>query len=259
MIPDGVVCIPTFRRIEMLALCIERISAAEESRNLDIRIFLDHSFPERINEVEWVRDRYCEQAEIFHANSHVACPSGSWNILNSLKQSWESRTPIIYFVEEDVLINSQTFFKKHLEMQNSGEDYFVTCGRKLPYFDDTFYSNPGTAYRREKLGLVIPHINERYFANQKAYIESNFPHNDSAGILDDGLIRHVMLAHGGRAKCAVPRICSHVGFHYYQKMGQYKNEGKLEDRIAWIREFLSDIPARKAADPRYIGDLEELD
>jgi hypothetical protein len=184
-------------------------------------------------------------------------PSGSWNILQALKSGYETGAEYIAFVEEDVLVAAD-FFDRHLELQVSN-DYFVTCGRKLPYFDDTFYSNPGTMYRREKLGLVIPHICDAYFFNQKAYIEKNFPRDDSMGILDDGLVRHVMASVGGKAKCAVPRIASHVGWHYYGKMHQYKNEGRLEDRIAWIREFLSDIPARKAADPRYIGDLEELE
>jgi hypothetical protein len=41
-------------------------------------------------------------------------------------------------------------------------------------------------------------------------------------------------------------------------MQHYKNEGTIQERIAWIGAFLSDIPARKTADPRYIGDLEEV-
>jgi hypothetical protein len=256
MIPNGIVAVPTFRRTEMLALCLERISAAEESQDLDIRIFLDHSFPERLAETEHVRDEYCPNANIFHANPHILCPSGTWNILNSLRLSWETKAPLIFFIEEDVMIKPE-FFKKHIEMQNS-DDLFVSCGRKLSYFDDTFYSNPGTCYKAEKLALVIPHINDHYFSNQKAYIDHNFPPSPESGILDDGLIRHVMLAAGGKAKCAVPRIASHCGWHYYQKMPLYKNEGSLPDRIKWMRNFLSDIPARKREDPRYINDLEEL-
>src|SRR5882762_2166027 len=69
----SVVCIPTFRRTEMLALCLERISAAKDAPD-DIRIFLDHSFPERLVEVEFVRDLYCPRAQIFHAKPHILCP-----------------------------------------------------------------------------------------------------------------------------------------------------------------------------------------
>jgi hypothetical protein len=257
----SVVVMPTLKRTEMLALSLEALSLMRRDSDPDVRIFLDHTHDQRLNEVrlaetEFVRDHYFPTAEIFHANNHILTPGGCWNILQSLKAGYETGADFVFFVEEDVLVRPD-FFDRHLELQASG-DYFVTSGRKLAYFDDTFYSNPGTCYRREKLAQVIPHICDQYFANPKAYLEQHFPHMDDAGILDDGLIRRVMRSLGEKAKCAVPAVAQHVGFHYYQKMPQYKNEGRLEDRIAWIREFLSDIPARKAADPRYIGDLEEL-
>lgn len=250
MIPNGVICIPTFRRTEMLALCLEKVSAAEESRDLDIRIFLDHSPPERVIDVEQVRDEYCPNATIFHANPHILCPSGTFNILSSLKQSWETKAPMIYFIEEDILIHPD-FFKKHQELQNS-DDYFVTCGRKLPQFDDTFYSNPGSAYKREKLGLIVPHINDKYFANQKHYIESNFKFDPSSGILDDGLIRHIMASVGGKAKCAVPAIAFHQGFHYLNRMTEYTVEGTLPEKIEKLRILLTKV---KPTD-RYTPDFE---
>ena len=251
MIPNGVVVVPTFRRPEMLAICLERISAAEESRDLDIRIFLDHSFPERLNDVEWVRDRYCQQADIYHANPHITCPSGSWNILHSLRAGWETKAPMIYFVEEDVMIDPKTFFKKHLELQSAG-DYFVTSGRVLPNFDDTFYSNPGSAYRSEKLARVIPHIRNEYFANQKGYIEQHFKYDPSGGVLDDGLIRHVMASVNGWARCAVPSIASHIGFRMYGKTAEYRVEGTIEEKIAGLRIMLPKIsPAG-----RYTRDFE---
>ena len=260
--PTSVVVMPTLRRTELLALSLEALSLTRRDSDLDVRIFLDHTNEPRLDatrlsETEFVRDRYFPTAEIFHANNHVLTPGGCWNILQSLKAGYETGAEHIFFCEEDVLVTPD-FFERHLELQASG-DYFVTSGRKLAYFDDTFYSNPGTCYRREKLAHVIPHICDQYFVNPKAYLEQKFPNMDDAGLLDDGMVRRVMRSVGGKAKCAVPRIASHVGFHYYGKMQPYKNEGRLEDRIAWIREFLSDIPARKAADPRYIGDLEELE
>src|ERR1019366_91142 len=118
----------------------------------------------------------------------------------------------IYLVEEDVLIRPE-FFNTHIQMQSDG-DYFVTCGRKLKNRDDTHYSNPGSCYRREKLELVMPYINLQYFVDQSGYLSQLFPHMDDAGILDDGLVRRVMQSVGGKAKCAVPAICAHQGFHY---------------------------------------------
>jgi hypothetical protein len=245
----------------MLALALENLSLTRRDSDLDVRIFLDHSNDPhlnqvRLNDTEYVRDTYFPTASIFHANNHVTTPSGSYNILHSLLEGYKTQADFVALVEEDILV-SVDFFDRHLELQ-AQDDYFVTCGRKLAYFDDTFYSNPGSVYKREKLGLVVPHINDQYFADQKSYLEHHFPHMDDSGLLDDGVVRRVMRSVSGKAKCAVPAVAQHVGFHYYQKMFQYKNEGSLQERIEWIRNFLSDIPARKREDPRYIGDLEEL-
>jgi len=244
----------------MLALTLEKISSTTQaaSQDLDVRIFLDHTILEsRIAETEYVRDNFFPTAEIFHANNHVLVPSGSWNILQSLVAGYKTGSDFVFLIEEDILVTPD-FFDRHIEMQNSG-DYFVTCGRKLKYRDEFYYSNPGTCYKRDKLGLVVPHVCPEYFANQKEYLESRFPDMSDAGILDDGLVRRAMQFVGGRAMCAVPAIAQHVGFHMYQRTSLYRNEGNIEEKISWIRNFLSDIPARKKSDPRYIGDLEELD
>jgi hypothetical protein len=250
-----VVCIPTLKRPEMLALTLEKLSLTRQASQLDVRIFLDHSNDLKINaarltDTEYVRDIYFPIAEIFHANNHILAPSGSYNILHSLLAGYKTGADFIALVEEDVLV-SPDFFDRHLEMQNF-DDYFVTCGRKLPQFNDTFFSNPGSVYKREKLAAVIPHICDQYFANQKAYLEFHFPDMDDAGILDDGLIRRVMRSVGGRAKCAVPAIAFHQGFHYYNRMPGYCVEGTLEEKIAQLRVLLTTV---KTTD-RYTPDFE---
>jgi hypothetical protein len=246
----AVVCIPTLKRPEMLALTLEHLSQTVQDFDLDVRIFLDHTTVERLNEVEYVRDTYYPEAEIFHAQNHILVPSGSWNILNSLKSGYQTGAEYVCFIEEDVFVTPD-FFTRHLELQAT-DDYFVTSGRKLSYFDDTFFSNPGSCYRREKLALVIPHINDQYFFNQKAYLDFHFPNMDDAGILDDGLIRRVMRSVNGKAKCCVPAVAYHQGFHYYNRMTGYIIEGDLKQKIEQLRDLL---PRVKQTD-RYTGDFE---
>jgi hypothetical protein len=251
--PTSVVVIPTYRRPEMLALTLEKISSTTQaaSQNLDVRIFLDHTILEpRILETEYVRDNFFPTAEIFHANNHPLVPSGSWNILQSLKAGYDTKAEFVFFIEEDVLVTPD-FFDRHLEMQASG-DYFVTCGRKLKFRDETYFSNPGSCYKHEKLGLVVPHICPEYFANQKAYLETRFPDMSDAGILDDGTIRRVMQSVGGKALCAEPRIASHIGFHMYGRSPEYRVEGSIEERIAGLRRLLPTV----SPDDRYTGDFE---
>ena len=240
-----VVVMPTYKRPEMLALSLEKLQSTTQAANdaLDVRIYLDHVVHQsRIDEVDYVRDTYFPTAEIFHANNHLLLPSGTWNILQSLKAG--------YNTNEDVFVTPD-FFDRHLAMQASG-DYFVTSGRKLRNRDETYFSNPGSCYRHDKLAMVIPHICPAYFADMSGYVERNFPSMQDAGILDDGLIRRVMQSVGGKAMCAVPAIAFHQGFCYYNRMPKFRVEGSLEERISRLRGLLLTVNPND----RYTGDFE---
>ena len=139
---DSVVVIPTCNRPEFLALVLEKLSRTPESDSIDVRIFLDSGSEARLKEVEYVRDTYLPTAEIFQAHTHVVAPSGTWNILNSLKAGYETGAAFIYLVEEDVMVLSEDFFQRHRDMQDSG-DYFVNLRPALRSYADRFLSKPG--------------------------------------------------------------------------------------------------------------------
>ena len=257
MFSDAVVCIPTLHRPEMLALALERVSQANNAPD-DVRIFLDTCTDERLEEVAFVRDTYLPIAEIFRAGEHQKLLSGTWNILHSLYEGWQIGKEFIHFIEEDVLV-ARGYFDWHYETHNSG-DYFVTCSRRCGRLPLDFYSNPGTCYRRTSLEKVVPHICQAYFDNNQKYLDDVFPQfKGQDGVLDDGLIRKVCKLNGNKVKCAEPAVAAHVGFRMYNGPHEYKNTGRnIEERVSWIREFLSDIPKRKQQDPRYLQDLETV-
>jgi hypothetical protein len=167
-----------------------------------------------------------------------------------LLAGYKTHADFVFFIEEDVFVTAD-FFDRHLAMQASG-DYFVTSGRKLRNRDETYFSNPGSCYRHDKLAMVVPHVCPAYFADMAGYVERNFPGMQDAGILDDGLIRRIMQSVGGKAMCAVPAIAFHQGFHYYNRMPQYKVEGSLEERISRLKYLLTTVNP----DDRYTGDFE---
>jgi hypothetical protein len=254
---NSVIVMPALRRPEMLALALERISQANNAPD-DVRIFLDTCPDERLEEVSFVRDIYLPTAEIFRAGEHQKLLSGTWNILHSLQEGWRTGKEYVHFIEEDVLV-SRSYFDWAYQTHNSG-DYFVVCGRRCGRLPLDFFSNPASTYRHDSLSKVVPHISEAYFDNNEKYLNDHFPEfKGQDGVLDDGLIRKVCKANGNRVKCAEPAVAAHVGFRMYQGPHEYKNTGKnIEERISWIREFLSDIPKRKQQDPRYLQDLETV-
>ncbi len=250
--PRSVVCIPTLKRTEFLALTLERLSQTREAEHLDVRIFVDWGINGRYEDVAYVRDTYLPTADIYQANPHVSVLSGTWNILMALKDGYESGADYIFLVEEDVMVRPN-FFQWHWATQAS-DDYFVTCGRRHFRMPVDFYSNPGTCYRREKLAMVIPHINDEYFAGTDKYVDKHWPQfRGQDGSLDDGMIRKILKSVNGKAMCAVPPVAHHQGFRFYNRMDGFVNHGKtIQEKIESLREIVSRI------DPtfRYTQDFE---
>ena len=116
------------------------------------------------------------------------------------------------------------------------------------------------AIREAALNLYYDILTMNTLKIPEGYLNRIFPQMKGMdGVLDDGLIRKVQRSVNGKVLCFEPAICSHVGFRYYDRVADYKNPGNdIVERIAWLREFLSDIPKRKQTDPKYLADLEEL-
>jgi hypothetical protein len=234
----------------MLALSLEQLKKHAAS-DLDVRIFLDNTTEDVLREVVFVRDTYFPEATISHAPPHIQVPSGMWNILNALKQGYETSAEYVFLIEEDILIYPD-YFTWHYQAQNSG-DYLASCGRKLarlPKYDQ--YQNPGSCFKREKLGLIVPHINEELFLNREAYYEKHFGRMDEVSTLDDGLVRRIA-KHGGY-RVIYPEVpkCAHIGFQAYNRYTGWANEGNIEQRIAGLRRMLPTVSPSN----RYTGDFE---
>lgn len=249
---DSVCVIPTLVRTEMLALTLEKLAQAPNIEDIDVRIFVDWGITGRLEDTCTVRDAYLPTAEVFQAKPHIKVQSGTWNILESLKAGYETGKEFLFLVEEDILV-IPNFFEWHWDA-HSRDNYFVTCGRRHGRMPLDFYSNPGTCYRRNSFHKVIPHINDIYFGGPTSYVDKNFPTMIGMdGSLDDGLIRKVQRSVGGKVLCAEPRVCSHVGFHYYDRVPIYKNQGKtIQERIECLRVMLRDVDRNS----KYISDLE---
>ena len=250
-IPKSTVVCPTAKRPEFLALALEKLrNASKDDPKIDVRIFLDVSPDERMEQVCWIRDQYYPSAEVFRTRERPDVPSGCWNILQSLRQGYLSESEFIFLVEEDCLVR-ENYFSWHFDAQSTGE-YFATCGRKLKQWKRNFYSNPGSCFHWDKLRLVIPHINDRFFQDTKGYMDRFFGPSDF-GILDDGLIQRVQQASGLLVKYPDEPVVAHQGFRMYGTTEEWRAKGDtIEDRIRDLRKVLANV------DPhgRYTSDFE---
>jgi hypothetical protein len=246
------IAIPTAKRPELLALTLEKLSESRLPSNVDVRIYADTDA--NLDDIDWVRDRYFPEALMFHAPKHVEAPSGCWNILNSIKQSYLATSGHVILLEEDVSVRPW-FYEHHLNTAN-GHQVLASCGRKdknfYPLYPD-LYTNPGSCLKRELVANLIPHINDDYFTRLREYMDEHFGPWDTQSNLDDGLIRRVIRQMGGRAVYPDTPICAHQGWRFYNKLDLYMNfEVGIENRIRRLREIIKTI---RPGD-RYASDFE---
>lgn len=250
MSQKSVVVMPTCSRPEFLALALEKLSQTPESEALDVRIYLDCSCTERLDEVDYVRKTYLPTAGVYLANEHPVAPSGTWNILNALKAGYETGAEYIFLVEEDVMVYPD-FFSWHLSAQASG-NYFATCGRLRSQYKSDHYTNPGSCFRRDKLAEVVEYITPEFFQDRRGFMDRQFGQMDEASDLDDGLVRRVIRYVGGEVKYPDRPVCAHQGFRYYNQFVQFKTEGEIADRVSQLRQMLQSINPND----RYSKDFE---
>lgn len=256
---SSVVVVPTANRPELLALTLQRLSVAlaRASKPTDVNIYVDHlgaAAAGRLDEVEYVRDNYLPEATIFRSRPHVAAPSGCFNILHAIKSAYDLGAQNIYLVEEDVQVKPH-YFEHH---ERALESYDVSFGRRNPSYGPRYegiYTNPGSAFRREFVERLAPHINDSYFQELRTYLDRELPPSwDEMSELDDGLIRRVIREYGFTTLEPEVPSCAHKGFHFYNRVDLYmNNEGSIEERIARARHILSAV---KPGD-RYARDYEE--
>lgn len=249
------IVIPTAKRPEMLALCLERL---QEIPNCPpVLISIDTANTILLDETLHVRDTRYPSAQLHCQSAHPATRSGCWNILHSLKLGYETGAKYIFMLEDDVQIYPN-WLSWHLEQMKSGK-YLATCGRKHPLFypkHPDVYTNTGSCLHRLLVANVIPHINNDYFADQSTYLDRAFGTGDRTSNLDDGLIRCVIKQLGGR--CAYPDqpTCAHQGFEWYNIVDIFMNRGNIEERIAGLKELHRKFKENPQRYSRYNQDFE---
>lgn len=253
---NSVIVMPTFARPEILAHALMHLARA---KNLpEVYVYLDHivdipAATKRIDEVNWIIQTYLPRAEFHYRPFHMNCTSGTWNILKSMEDGYNTGADYVFMIEEDVMMRPD-FMARHEALRASG-DYKATCGRRLQRFFARYgdlYTNPGSCLSRELLAALVPHINDKYFAATGPYIRETFGHEPYNSSLDDGLIRMVMLEKGW--KCGYPDepIAAHQGFDWYDEIDIYSNRGTLQEKIAGFGRITASI---KPGD-RYAKDFE---
>lgn len=256
---QSVVVMPAAHRPEFALLALEMLGKAENCPPILLQVDDVNEKLQKEFEDVWIHSPW--QVNMTFRQPHVKVTSGCWNILNSIKDGYDTGAEYVFLVEEDVLVN-RDFFQRHWEEMDKGA--VVSCGRFCRLFGPrypTIYTNPGSCLSRTFLDALVPHINDEFFRDTGGYMDRlQVPPTSGIHGLDDGLIRRVMWLNCWEA-VQPPMdkpLCAHIGCHAienrYDFVG-FNADAPVLDRAEQVRNFLKTID-RQGPKAQYLRDLD---
>jgi Glycosyl transferase family 2 len=228
--------VPTYRRPELLHGCLRRLRG--QDGDVPILVFSDreHTSPELEKTCQEFEARLILQAKHDHLGN-------SFNSGEALRFAYNSGFELVHYVEDDAFAKPDLLSWTRAQHEE-WDDIFCTCGWvfncHMPFTEDTYFANwiyiPQFSIRREKLALVMPHLNPLYYADMWKYVRENFPENPINRLYPnvvhyeiDGLLQRIIMKEKLQvAWCATAKI-SHVGIHGYNRGGFTEYEAFFDD------------------------------
>jgi hypothetical protein len=276
MVVRDIVLIPTFSRPEMLWFCLERLERCSETRDLDLRVYVDAHDAIRTGpptaEIADVLSRFTHLPLTVTWRERHPHQGNSYNVMMAYKEAYESQAEHVYLVEDDVMVY-ENFFAWHKEAQQSG-DWFCSVasrflkqgGRRIEdaqwgreFIADHRYASIGVCFKREKLAHIVEHANQHYFQHMNSYINTVFRDGRADQFTEqDGLIERIMLQNkfesiwpGDRPRCA------HVGWYGYHRWNCPRPQGTLEKRHEEVKRIASDPQSLRMLS-KHVNDVEPV-
>lgn len=246
-----VVC--TYRRPEMLESCLQRI-AAYHPYTSDLFVFADRGEMEGLADITF---KYGAKLIVQPAHNYFG---NSFSAGEALRFVYNSGYDLIHYIEDDCFIKPG-FFQWTRAVHDDWDDIFCSCGwvfnRFMPLLDETYFAPwiyiPQFTIRRQKLDLVMKHLNPLYYGDQLGYLDKNMPKN----LIDDmypemvhheidGMLQRLLMHHRMQVAWSAISKVKHVGFAGYNRGGYTAYEDfftdckNFEDRVERIEEFAAD-------------------
>jgi hypothetical protein len=236
---SDLVLIPTFDRPEMLWLCLEALARCPTGDPLAIRIYVDAHIgqpPPPKDEIVRVVERFPQlSVQIAYRASHPY-PGNSYNVLMAYKDAYESDAPHVFLVEDDVIV-FPPFFTWHRVMHLTQS---LGCSIAIENPGHGAYASLGVCFKRETLGLVVPHCRTAYFQDMRGYCRAHFPPS-KFDCEQDGLFARVLK--GFPVAWALIPVAQHVGWYGYHRPKSIRPHGTLEERYVQVTKTLSNAQA----------------
>ena len=267
------VIVPTYRRPELLQVCLEHIYSQAAVAELDVQVCVDnHTYANGlapIEEIKQVVDKFYAPNLKLKIREPHSYEGNSYNVLTAYADAYNDGCEHVFEVEDDIMVSHDFFAWQYKQFQKSQEwfavigarnfrtpvpkdavDCFTTCSEDLVSW--------GVGYPRKTLEKILPHVNHDYFSNMPNYVTKTFPwfKGSAAFSEQDGLLQRVMLQNPVPVVWSVPVRAYHCGWWGYHRPTNIRPTGTLEQRVQQVRDTLNDSERLKTLSRIYFNDVE---
>lgn len=258
---NDIVIMPAAVRPEFCALALERLGKAHNCPRILLNV--DDVSEKLKSDFHYVHKHYAPpQTTLVYREPHVQASSGCWNILESIRDGYNTGANGVALIEEDILVWPD-IFDYHREQVAKGA--VASCGRQCARFWKRcpgMYTNPGSYLTRELLDKLIPHINNDFYKATGPYMDRVLGQVEGIHGLDDGLIRRVLWKHDLADRVVYPPAdaprAAHTGFVGYENHYDFCHRNDfmgIQWQIDNLRTVLKEID-RNGEKGKYVRDLD---
>jgi hypothetical protein len=214
------VLIPTYKRNEFLFCALRRIR--EQDKKLKVFVFSDRG--EDNTELRVICDNFSAHVRIVPRHNYYG---NSYCVMEAFRWAYDHGYELIHYSEDDAMQHPDCL-SWHREVHEMFDDIFCSCGwvfnLHAPITNDLmfapWYYAPNSAFKREKLGLIVKHANPLYYSDMQKYVLETFPKSilhdrgrqrTTKFYEEDAVVQYVMEQDKSQAAwCASAKI-DHVG------------------------------------------------
>jgi hypothetical protein len=231
-----IVIIPTYKRSDMLYVCLESIRATEPTIQIDV-------FPDRGTDEVAICNRF---NAVHHLTWQHSYHGNSANMLEALNWAYKQKPDNVFVIEDDAIVDPSFFSWCRFALAD--KTIFAACGwtyspDAMPPSDGPdikipWYLSVATAIPFRSLYGIVQHARPEYYGNMRAYLDKAYPASHRRGSMhyeQDGLTLRVCESES--KMCAWPRRprATHVGWRGYHMPEGKELKGSLEDRVKIIK------------------------
>lgn len=247
--------VPTYKREELLFLCLEAIRGAGYDRDIIVSSDKGHVSQELVQTAV----RFDVTLVIREGGTGFG---NSDNLLALLRSGASSGAEIVHLVEDDTILQPGYFKWARRELKTGR--YAVVCGH-IGNSLNTWYTSPCASWRAEPLRKCLEIVPAGYAeaANREEmqkildappeFQRSAFRYGSAE---QDGFFLRAIEHFGWKTLFPPKPLCVHLGEWGYNRPMQEGPKGSFEDRVKYCRALLANRERRSQLFGKRIVDLE---